>query len=134
MAADNLQGKKHTAGKQQAIASWRYLFIFFSASCFSVKGSRLWNVCPAVCEKAAVYGMPVQQFTKTQPFMECLSGSLRKHSCLWNTRHSRHLPGAKGESISVQSGHIGIHKDKVAYASGHDEQVEYFVGTEALVL
>lgn len=89
----NLQGKKHTAGKQQAIASWRYLFIFFSASCFSVKGSRLWN-----------------------------------------TRHSRHLPGAKGEAISVQSGHIGIHKDKVAYASGHDEQVEYFVGTEALVL
>ena len=37
------------------------------------------------------------------------------------------------EDIMKGLSHIGIHKDEVAYASGHDKKVEDFVGAEILV-
>lgn len=53
---------------------------------------------------------------------------------LVNKKRTRKDPFFIGNSYKGLLSHIAVHEDEVTEASGHDEEVENFVGAEELML
>ena len=53
---------------------------------------------------------------------------------LMNIKRTRKDPFFIGNSYKGLLSYIAVHEDEVTEASGHNEEVEYFVGAEELML
>ena len=53
---------------------------------------------------------------------------------LMNKKRTRKDPFFIGNSYKGLLSHIAVHEDELTEASGHDEEVENFVGAEELML